>query len=152
MCYSYFCNFIFYICIIHAYIYYPRSRARFLAGCTPSDERTCAATETTSTSGGELSSVPGEVTPKVVLRVPAPHPETDDVPAEVAHANRWDAQVTGGNEDECPTRFLAHRQSRHAGDRSCNTWNTLRPIRYTLGVPITCAACSVRDELNDEAE
>lgn len=42
-----------------------------------------------------------------------------------------------------PTHHLSpHRQSRHAGDRSCNTWNTVRSIRYTFGVPVTCAACA----------
>lgn len=151
-----FLTIIFYICLyltFHTNMYTRRqARTRNRLSCRLRAEYIRSATETVRPSGGELSSISGEVTHKVVLRVPAPHPETDDVPAEVAHANQWDVRVTRGDEYECPARFLAHRQSRHAGDRSCNTWNTLRPIRYTLGVPITCAACPVRDELNDEAK
>jgi len=52
-------------------------------------------------------------------------------------------KVAHEEEDVCLAHgLLLHRQSWHAGDRSCNTWNTERSIRYTFGVPVTCAACA----------
>lgn len=89
---------------IPVYIHASVMLSRTSPSCRLRAEHTGLATETVSASGGKLSSVPAEVTPKVVLRVPAPHPGIDDVPAEVAHANRWGARVTRG--DECPARCL----------------------------------------------